>query len=108
MEDGFGQNGNRWNCGAVMVLSSDLSPPPSSFGVDLTRLSEPRFFLLLIVPAGVESPSSFGVLAVVCRLLRCLRKTYLLKARLIDRSVASGYSLQLSQFCAPFFRTAHT
>jgi hypothetical protein len=30
------------------------------------------------------------------------------KARLIDRSVACGYSLQLSQFCAPFFRTAHT
>ncbi len=25
-------------------FGSDLSPPPSSFGVDLTRLSEPRFF----------------------------------------------------------------
>lgn len=28
---------------------SDLSPPPSSFGVDLTRLSEPRFFWQLPV-----------------------------------------------------------
>ena len=27
-----------------MILGSGLSPPPSSFGVDLTRLSEPRFF----------------------------------------------------------------
>ena len=25
-------------------LGSALSPPPSSFGVDLTRLCEPRFF----------------------------------------------------------------
>jgi hypothetical protein len=28
-----------------VLLMFRLSPPPSSFGVDLTRLDEPRFFL---------------------------------------------------------------
>ena len=28
---------------------SDLSPPPSSFGVDLARLSEPRFFCFIAI-----------------------------------------------------------
>jgi hypothetical protein len=28
----------------LVLFGSDLSPPPSSFGVDLARLVEPRFF----------------------------------------------------------------
>jgi hypothetical protein len=44
----FRHNVKRTNCSDLAsdkFFGSDLSPPPSSFGVDLTRLSEPRFFL---------------------------------------------------------------
>jgi hypothetical protein len=43
----FVHNAKRTNCSDFIsdeFFGSDLSPPPSSFGVDLTRLSEPRFF----------------------------------------------------------------
>lgn len=45
------QNVKRTNCRDLVItkfFGSDLSPPPSSFGVDLTRLSEPRFFCLFV------------------------------------------------------------
>jgi len=40
----FGQTAFIEIAEASLVCDSALSPPPSSFGVDLARLTEPRFF----------------------------------------------------------------